>query len=116
MALNESLKNVSERCNELGLTMTQAKDPVDGHTIAVLDWAQVGDLLDLFQKPQEGLTGNVNASSMPLGYKLGRAALQEVWDTFVKPGQQDDAPPQSAEMRALMGFLRALYPLLPEDS
>lgn len=113
---NASLKDVSTRCDELGLTLTMAKDPVDGHTIAVLDWAQVGDLLDLFQQPQGPLVLPQEAASMPLGTRLGRTALQEVWDAFVVPGQQDDAPPQSVEMRALMGFLRALYPALPEDS
>lgn len=48
----------------------------------------------------------------PLGVKVTPAMVQEVWDTFVKPTQSDDAPPQSAEMRALMGILRAAYEAL----
>ncbi|WP_214429835.1 hypothetical protein, partial [Escherichia coli] len=42
------------------------------------------------------------------------AMVQDVWDTFVKPGQSDDAPPQSAEMRALMGILRAVHAALED--
>ena len=48
----------------------------------------------------------------PLGVKVTPAMVQDVWDTFVKPGQSDDAPPQSAEMRALMGILRAVHAAL----
>lgn len=44
----------------------------------------------------------------PLGVRVTPAMVQDVWDTFVKPGQSDDAPPQSAQMRALMGILRAV--------
>lgn len=35
--------------------------------------------------------------------------IENIWDTFVKPGQSDDAPPQSAEMRALMAVLRSVH-------
>jgi hypothetical protein len=35
-------------------------------------------------------------------------AVQDVWDTFVKPGQ-DAQVPQSVEMRALMAILRAVH-------
>ena len=48
----------------------------------------------------------------PLGVKVTPEMVQEVWDTFVKPTQSDDAPPQSIEMRALMGILRAVYEAL----
>nr|DAT11712.1 MAG TPA: hypothetical protein [Caudoviricetes sp.] len=50
----------------------------------------------------------------PFGVKITPEMVQEVWDTFVKPGQSDDAPPQSAEMRALMGILRAVYAALED--
>ena len=48
----------------------------------------------------------------PIGVEITPEMVQEVWDTFVKPTQSDDAPPQSAEMRALMGILRAVYEAL----
>ena len=48
----------------------------------------------------------------PLGVKITPAMVQEVWDTFVKPTQSNDAPPQSIEMRALMGILRAVHAAL----
>ena len=48
----------------------------------------------------------------PLGVKVTPAMVQEVWDTFVKPTQSNDAPPQSIEMRALMGILRAVHAAL----
>ena len=50
----------------------------------------------------------------PLGVKVTPAMVQDVWDTSVKPGQSDDAPPQSAEMRALMGILRAVHAALED--
>ena len=50
----------------------------------------------------------------PLGVKITPEMVQEVWDTFVKPTQSDDAPPQSAEMRALMGILRAVHAALED--
>ena len=48
----------------------------------------------------------------PLGVKVTPEMVQEVWGTFVKPTQSDDAPPQSIEMRALMGILRAVHAAL----
>jgi hypothetical protein len=45
----------------------------------------------------------------PLGIDVTPEMVREVWDAFVKPSQSDDAPPQSAEMRALMAILRATY-------
>lgn len=48
----------------------------------------------------------------PFGTEITPAMIQDVWDTFVKPSQSDDAPPQSAEMRALMGILRAVHAAL----
>ena len=50
----------------------------------------------------------------PIGVKVTPAMVQDVWDTFVKPGQSDDAPPQSAEMRALMGILRTVHAALED--
>jgi hypothetical protein len=44
----------------------------------------------------------------PFGGEIGAATVQEIWDTFVKPDQLSDAP-QSVEMRALMGVLRAVF-------
>ena len=41
--------------------------------------------------------------------------VQDVWDVFAKPSQSDDAPPQSAEMRVLMGILRWAYQELSDD-
>lgn len=35
-------------------------------------------------------------------------AVQDVWDTFVKP-DQDSGGPQSVEMRTLMAVLRSVY-------
>lgn len=48
----------------------------------------------------------------PLGVELDRDAVREVWDTFVKPGQ-DRGDLQSIEDRALMAILRAVYEGLP---
>ncbi|UOE45920.1 hypothetical protein [Agromyces larvae] len=42
----------------------------------------------------------------PLGYDVTYDMVQEVWDTFVKPSQSNDAAPQSAEMRVLIAILR----------
>lgn len=42
----------------------------------------------------------------PFGVNVTPGMVQEVWDTFVKPSQAEDAPPQSAEMRVLMAILR----------
>ncbi|WP_030149508.1 hypothetical protein [Mycetocola saprophilus] len=44
----------------------------------------------------------------PLGVEVTVELVQDVWDTFIKPTQNDDAPPQSAETRVLMGILRAV--------
>ena len=46
----------------------------------------------------------------PFGFEVNDPAMvEDVWDTFVKPAQSDDAPPQSAEMRVLMAILRAVH-------
>lgn len=51
----------------------------------------------------------------PFGFEVDTPAMvQEVWDTFVKPSQSDDAPPQSGEMRVLMAILRAVAQGLDE--
>lgn len=50
----------------------------------------------------------------PFGYGVTRDMVRDVWEVFVKPGQSDDAPPQSVEMRVLMAILRAVYVALPE--
>lgn len=41
----------------------------------------------------------------PFGIPITASGVQEVWDAFVKPEQDEDYP-QSAEMRMLMGILR----------
>lgn len=51
----------------------------------------------------------------PFGLPVGAEGVQEVWDTFVKPSQSDDAPPQSVEMRELMAILRWAYTILIEE-
>ena len=43
----------------------------------------------------------------PFGMEVGSEEVQEVWDTYVKPGQDRDEP-QSTEMRILMAILRAV--------
>lgn len=53
-----------------------------------------------------------SAQVAPLGFDVTPGMVQEVWDTFVKPGQSEDAPPQSAEMRVLMAILRGVYAAL----
>ena len=51
---------------------------------------------------------------MPFGSRLDRPEfVQEVWDAFVKPDQEEKIP-QSVEMRLLMAILRALYQGLEE--
>lgn len=44
----------------------------------------------------------------PLGIPVTKEAVQEVWDTYVKPDQDAEVPP-SAEMRILMAILRSVY-------
>ena len=44
----------------------------------------------------------------PFGVLLDESAVQEVWDTYIKPGQASMAP-QSIEERALMAILRHVY-------
>lgn len=53
-------------------------------------------------------------SVAPLGFEVTAPMVQEVWDTFVTPGQSDDAPPQSGEMRTLMAILRGVCAALEE--
>lgn len=48
----------------------------------------------------------------PTGYQVTAPMVEEVWNTFIKPGQNDDAPPQSAETRVLMAILRGVYAAL----
>lgn len=46
----------------------------------------------------------------PFGDEMSsKDSIQEVWDAFVKPSQQDEFAPQSVEMRVLMAILRAVY-------
>lgn len=55
---------------------------------------------------------------LPLGIPLNSAStVQDVWDAFVKPGQ-DAGMPQSIEMRSLMAILRAVAAPLhePDDA
>lgn len=44
--MNERLKRLAQRVDALGETVTMAKDPVDGSTIAVLGWEELERLLD----------------------------------------------------------------------
>ena len=46
----------------------------------------------------------------PLGVPVNRDIVREVWDTYVT---KDEAYTQSAEERALMAILRAVYEGLP---
>ena len=48
----------------------------------------------------------------PLGIPLDRNIVREVWDTYIKPGQ-DAGEVQSGEERALMACLRTVYISLP---
>ena len=48
----------------------------------------------------------------PLGFRVDRDLVREVWNCFVKPGQ-DAATPQSGEERMLIAILRAVYVGLP---
>lgn len=51
----------------------------------------------------------------PLGMPINSAeAVHEVWDTFVKPGQ-DEGRIQSVEDRTLMSILRAVHEALVDD-
>ena len=52
------------------------------------------------------------AKVRPLGLDLDASAVQEVWDTFVKP-QQDSGELQSVEDRILMAILRTMYAIFP---
>lgn len=51
----------------------------------------------------------------PLGIEVTPGIVQEVWDTFVKP-EQEQGIPQSGEMRSLMAILRAVYEGLTNDA
>ena len=51
----------------------------------------------------------------PFGIEIDEPKyVQEVWDAFIKPGQ-DAGMPQSIEERALMGILRAVYAGMADD-
>lgn len=50
--------------------------------------------------------GSFTPTFAPFGVEVTAPMVHEVWDVFVKPAQSDDAPPQSVEMRVLMGILR----------
>ena len=58
---------------------------------------------------EQGETKVFSTQVAPLGFDVTPDMVQGVWDTFVKPSQSDDAPPQSAEMRVLMAILRGVY-------
>lgn len=45
----------------------------------------------------------------PFGIPVTSGAVRDVWDTFIKPMQTDDAPPQDIETRILMAILRAVH-------
>lgn len=46
----------------------------------------------------------------PMGWELTDPEIVEgLWETFVKPSQSDDAPPQSIELRCLMAILRSVH-------
>lgn len=49
----------------------------------------------------------------PLGVEVTSDAVQEVWNVFVKPGQESGVP-QSFEERVLMAILRSVYQGLTE--
>lgn len=44
----------------------------------------------------------------PFGFEITAHDVQDVWDTFIKPGQEN-GDLQSAETRVLMGILREAY-------
>lgn len=44
----------------------------------------------------------------PFGTEVNADAVQMVWDTYIKPGQEAEMP-QSIEERILMAILRAIY-------
>lgn len=50
----------------------------------------------------------------PFGIEVDSTGVMDVWNTFVKPDQDNDVP-QSVEMRALMAILRAVYQGMTED-
>lgn len=49
----------------------------------------------------------------PFGGEVTRDDVRDVWNVFVKPTQNDWAPPQSIETRTLMAVLRGVYAILP---
>lgn len=70
---------------------------------------------DIFEATYS-LTGPFPMMSIPIplvqptGMQVNSVGMiQEVWDTFVKPTQSDNAPPQSVEVRTLMAILRSMY-------
>ena len=48
-------------------------------------------------------------AAAPFGATITAADVDAAWNEFVKPSQDDDAAPQSVEMRILMGILRSVY-------
>lgn len=75
----------------------------------------VTEYLDGSSKPADDpLAAAVrDAAIRPLGQDLSRDYVREVWNAYVKPTQDDNAPPQSMETLALMSILRAVYVALP---
>lgn len=49
----------------------------------------------------------------PLGLPVTRANVEEVWNAFIKP-EQEERGLQSVETRILMAILRSVYEGLPE--
>lgn len=54
--------------------------------------------------------------SQPFGDEVTADGVQKVWNTFCKPSQSDDSPPQSVEMRQLMAILRAVHEGMTQDA
>lgn len=44
----------------------------------------------------------------PFNLAVTPEMVQQVWDVYVEPSMEDDAPPQSDALRVLMGILRAV--------
>lgn len=63
-------------------------------------------------RPQSGITPE-SFKIAPFGGEVDRDAVREVWETFIRPTQAADAPPQSIETRTLMAILRGVYGMLP---
>ena len=95
--MNERLRDLAKRVDELGETVTMFRDPVDGSTVAALGWEELERLLAKLQTvaaldgatndPAPG-TWSANAGEFAARWNVLTPAERERYWEFIKDAQQ----------------------------